>query len=69
MKYARLIRQHYRYGMMTNSFPITPETDPYQLDRSNVEASWPMSLVKFQIGGFLDRKLKPKRERVHQLTK
>ena len=66
---ASLIRQHYRYGMMTNSFPITPDTDPYQLDRSNIEASWPMPLVKFQITGFLDWKLKTKRERVHQLTK
>ena len=65
---SRMIRMQYRYGMMTNSFPVIPETDPFQLDRSNIEASWPISLVKFQIAGMMDRKLAKKRYRIHQLT-
>ncbi len=66
---AQMIRKYYRYGMMTNSFPIRPDTDVFQLDRSNIEASWSIALVKFQIAGFIDFKLKNKRQRVHELTK
>ncbi|HCH74677.1 MAG TPA: hypothetical protein DEV87_05810 [Clostridiales bacterium] len=59
----------FKLGMMTNSNPITPNTDKFQLDRTNLEPSWAMSLVKFQISGFIDRKYNKKRKRVHELTK
>ena len=65
---SHMIREHYQYGMMTNSCPVTPGTDPFQLDRSNIESSWPVSLLKFQIAGSIDRKLAPKRDRIHHLT-
>lgn len=59
----------YTYGFMTNSEVIRPDSDHLQLDRSNVEASWPISLVKFQICGFMDYRFRRKRERVHKLTR
>ena len=65
---SHVVRENYRYGMMTNSCPIMPKTDPFQLDRSNIEASWPISLVKFQIAGLMDMKFSEKRERVHSIT-
>lgn len=58
----------YKYAFMTNSYPVFPETDLYQLDRSNIEASWPISLVKFQLNGIIDKRLEKKRDRVHKLT-
>ena len=66
---ASMIRRAgYKYSMMTNSAPIFPNSNPFQLDRINVETSWPISLVSFQVSGLMDLKLKKKRERVHQLT-
>lgn len=69
-KAASMIRlAGYSYGFMTNSDIITPDTDCFQLDRSNLEASWPISLVKFQICGIMDDKFRAKRRRIHELTK
>lgn len=59
----------YEYGFMTNSAPIVNDCDTFQLDRSNIEASWPLSLVRFQLSGVIDKRLKEKRRRVHELTK
>ena len=67
---ADLIRNSgYSLAMMTNSCPITSNTDKFQLDRTNLEPSWAMSLVKFQISGFIDKRYEKKRARVHALTK
>ncbi len=66
---AEMIKKHYKFGLMTNSFPVTPDSDRFQLDRSNIEASWTMPLVRFQIAGIIDWKLRKKRDRVHRLTK
>lgn len=59
----------YMFGFMTNSFPVTHYTDPYQIERSNVDATWKMSLVRFQVCGWMDLKLRKKRERVEKLTR
>lgn len=59
----------YKLGFMTNSAPILPHCDPFQIDRSNIEAGWPISLVKFQLAGPIDRRLAEKRERVREITK
>ena len=69
-KASDLIREAgYKFGFMTNSAPILYGCDQFQLDRSNIEADWPLSLVRFQISGFIDNRLKEKRNRVHELTK
>lgn len=59
----------YRYGFMTNSFPVTRETDSFHIQRINVEDSWTIGLMKFQICGLMDKKFQKKRERVNELTK
>ena len=58
----------YKFGFMTNSAPIQSGCDAFQLDRSNIEAGWPLSLVRFQLSGVIDDRLKEKRDRVHKLT-
>ncbi len=58
----------YKIAFMTNSAPILPGQNPLQLDRTNIEAAWPLSLVKFQVSGLMDFRFKKKRERVHAIT-
>ncbi len=62
------IEQSYKYGFMTNSDLVHPDTDRYHLQRTNVEARWPLSLAQFQLAGFMDDMYKEKRERVNALT-
>ena len=54
----------YRYGFMTNSYPVVSDTDPYHIQRINVEDEWNLSVTKFQVCGMMDIKLKKKRIRV-----
>jgi len=58
----------YRYSFMTNTAPILPHTSPFQLQRTNVEAFWPLDIIKFQLCGIMDLLYIPKRKRVNQLT-
>lgn len=57
----------YRYGFMTNSFPVVKNNNPFHIQRINVEDSWPIYLVKFQICGFMDWKFRKKRKRIDDL--
>lgn len=66
---ARAIRDAgYRRSFMTNNRVITPNTDSLQLQRTNVEADYPLDLVAFQISGFLDALYGRRRARVNRLT-
>ncbi|MBV9214590.1 MAG: polysaccharide deacetylase family protein [Acidobacteria bacterium] len=65
---ARLIHDNYRFSFMTNSAVITIKTDPYHLQRTNIEADQPLWLVRFQISGLLDVFYYFKRRRVNRLT-
>jgi len=59
---ARMIASAgYRYAFMTNSAPIRPCTHPLQLQRTNVEASWPLALLQLQISGLQDLRYTRKR--------
>jgi len=52
---SKLIQKSgFKYCFMTNSLPVTKDTHPFWLQRTNIEASWPMSLVQFQISGIPD---------------
>lgn len=57
----------YDYSFLTNSAIVTPETNHLLIERTNIEASWGISLIKFQICGFIDLKYKKKRQRVESL--
>ena len=66
---AQTIREAtYKYSFMTNCMPITVHTSPLQLQRNNVETSWPINLVKFALSGVMDLLYMPKRKRVNKLT-
>lgn len=66
---ARVMRAAgFRIGLMTNNLPIRPDSDPLQLQRTNVEASDPDPIFRFQLSGFLDVTYLPKRRRVNRLT-
>jgi peptidoglycan/xylan/chitin deacetylase (PgdA/CDA1 family) len=66
---ARAIRASgFRYGFMTNNQLVRPGANPLQLQRTNIEASDPIELVRFQLSGILDLLYTPKRRRVNRLT-
>ena len=54
----------FRIAFMTNSSPIRPGQNLLALDRTNVESSFPLSLVRFQLSGVIDLLYSPKRSRV-----
>jgi len=64
-----IVQAGYKYAFMTNTCPITARTHPMQLQRSNVEAHWPMALVRFQLSGLQDIRYTGKRRRVNRLTR
>lgn len=66
---ANMIRvAGYKFGFMTNSYPLTIKTERYHIQRINVEDDWPIYLMKFQLSGIMDLKLKRKRNRVDKIT-
>lgn len=66
---ARIIRDSgYHYAFMTCPAPISRRTSPYQLKRTNIEASYPMEVVRFQLSGFPDVYYYLQGRRVNRLT-
>ena len=65
---AKLIREAYALSFMTNTAVIRPATSAWQLQRTNIEASDPLWLVRFQLSGLMDLAYAPKRRRVNRLT-
>lgn len=59
----------FRYALMTNAYPIRPGSDLHQIQRTNIEADWPLRIVRFQLSGFMDVLYTPKRRRVNALTR
>jgi peptidoglycan/xylan/chitin deacetylase (PgdA/CDA1 family) len=58
----------FRYSFMTNNALIQPASDLLQLQRTNVEAHFEPSLLRFCLSGFYDLLYLPKRRRVNRLT-
>jgi phage replication-related protein YjqB (UPF0714/DUF867 family) len=66
---ARLIRTcGYRYAFMTNSSLVRPATSPPQIQRTNIEVSWSLEIVEFQLSGIVDLLYLRKRLRVNRMT-
>ena len=69
-KAADLIRSAgYDYSLMNNSEPVSKHTNPFQINRTNINDDWKLGVAKFQLAGFMDMKYTPKRKRVNRLTK
>ena len=58
----------YRLSFMTNSYPILPGCDPLQLQRTNIEAAYPASLMRLNLCGIFDLLYRSKRGRVNAKT-
>jgi peptidoglycan/xylan/chitin deacetylase (PgdA/CDA1 family) len=66
---ARAIRDAgFAVSFMTNSAAIRPGCDLLALQRTNVEASFPPSLMRLSLSGIFDMYYTPKRRRVNRLT-
>lgn len=64
----RQVRQAgYRCAFMNDSFPVLPGTDPLRVQRTNIEASWSLDVVRFQLSGVMDVLSAPKRRQVSEL--
>jgi peptidoglycan/xylan/chitin deacetylase (PgdA/CDA1 family) len=57
-------RAGYRRVFMTNLYPVLPGSSPIWIQRTNVEASWPLEQVKFYLSGLMDVAYAPKRRRL-----
>ena len=68
-KAAKIVKKTYDLGFMTNNSIIRKSTDPMQLQRTNIEAENPVSLVRFQLSGIMDMIYTPKRRRVNRITR
>lgn len=66
---AEIARAQFEFGFMTNSAPILTDCDQLQLQRSNIEADFPMELTQMVLSGLYDLLYWPKRSRVNRLTK
>ncbi len=66
---AALIREAgFRYSFMTSSGVTTQRTNRLQLQRTNIETSFPLDLVKFQLCGAMDLFHCARRTRINRLT-
>lgn len=67
---AEVIRRSgFKHSFMTNNALVRPTTDPLHLQRTNIEADYPLGLVRFQLSGFMDLLYTGKRRRVNRLTR
>ena len=57
----------YRFSFLTDSMPILPGTNPMQLYRTQIEADWPLDLVKLHLSGVMDVRHTFKRRRINQI--
>jgi peptidoglycan/xylan/chitin deacetylase (PgdA/CDA1 family) len=65
---AQMIAQAgYRFSFLTDSMPILPGTNPMQMFRTQIEANWPLYVVKFQLSGLMDIRHAYKRRRVNRI--
>jgi peptidoglycan/xylan/chitin deacetylase (PgdA/CDA1 family) len=58
----------YRFSFMTNTYPLTMDQDPLQIQRTNIESDNPLSLVRFQLSPLMDLLYYKKRKRINRMT-
>jgi len=58
----------YKYSFMTNCYPVTCRSSRLQLQRTNIEANWPLFLVNFYLCGLVDLVYTKKRRYVNTIT-
>ncbi len=61
-----IVEAGYNYSFLTNLKVITRSTDSFRLDRTNIEAYWPMSQVRFYLSGIMDLAYSRKRKLIEK---
>ncbi len=61
---AQVEKAGFPFAFTTNCQVITAKTDPLQIDRTNVEADWPIHKLRFYLSGAMDLAYKGKSRRV-----
>jgi peptidoglycan/xylan/chitin deacetylase (PgdA/CDA1 family) len=59
----------YSHAFMTNLLVATNQTDPLWIERTNLEADWPLSTVRFYLSGVMDLAYAGKRRRIARRLK
>ncbi len=54
LKAFKKIKENFSYGFMTNTYPVFKNTDPFFIDRTNVESFNSIPLVLFQLSCLMD---------------
>ncbi|MBL4890487.1 MAG: polysaccharide deacetylase family protein [Rhizobiaceae bacterium] len=54
----------YDLAFMTNSQAVSSNTDPLWIQRTNIEADWPLAQVRFYLSGIMDVVYHSKRQRI-----
>ncbi len=62
--FAEIRRAAYRHVFMTNLLPVAPASSPLWIQRTNIEADWPLDQVRFYLSGLMDLAYAPKRRRL-----
>jgi len=61
-------KAQYKYSFMTNNYPILPDTQPLEIQRTNIESSDTIQTVKFYLSGIYDLYYFNKRKKVLEIT-
>lgn len=62
--YINIIQAGYKFSFTTNNFLIGKNSDPFNLNRTNIETHYPMHLLLFQLSGLMDIFYLVKRKKV-----
>ena len=62
--FAEIRRAGYKRAFMTNLYPVLPSSSPLWIQRTNIEADWPLDQVRFYLSGLMDLAYAPKRKRL-----
>lgn len=62
--YEEIRKAGYERAFMTNLYPVRSGSSPLWIQRTNVEADWPLDQVRFYLSGLMDLAYAPKRKRL-----
>lgn len=62
--YGEIRKAGYRRVFMTNLYPVLPGSPADWIQRTNIEAHWPLDEVRFYLSGLMDMAYAPKRRRL-----
>ncbi len=64
LAYGEILRAGYQRAFMTNLYPVVAGSAPHWIQRTNIEADWPLNRVRFYLSGAMDLVYWQKRRRL-----